>query len=1110
MSNGGGRSGGSGERIRQVVIIASLVALLVVPAGTIAMGLSTASMLAPTPASGTTIAPATNGSGAGPGSNATPVSLCSGAQCGGPETTATAVVPCGASGCGAVNASGLSEVKASPGGYAGDFDPCVTVLTLGSPAHPISGSKSYSTQAGSATLTVTGGVAFWVSLKACATAYVHISWCCISWHHPFGELRISAGVSQIQFTEDYGYELQAGAAVTGSGSFNANDFGDPDLAIDLFDTQIPLLDVLGIPVLTLDINADIALEYSATLSAGASGNWTLLSPAPGSGCSATLGSSWTGSTDSSVQTWTPSGGWTTSTSATHCDSLDLNSFYGSLIGRIGPYLSVGLDLLDGLATLTAWAFLFGQVSLYAGVTDLTTGVVTNLAAPACDPGGGGNHCQWTGPGSCGSQYVVDGLTILPMLYANGFQPSGYLPPSQATGVPWAVACAALGLEVGFNWSLLWSSYSGTFWYLDYIFDALPLAATAVVCNVATPSCTPAFTLTHVAYEPWSWAWDPARLDIYPGSGMVVLTPLLQRSGANYEEMSATWSSPPIELANGSGEKPVPCGYITSGQSLSYANTTSGLLPPLAAATATVSASVEDWVPPANPPNGTICQFHLSLNGLPLQINNAQLSETTFNVLLSFPPPPVAGGTGAPYGGVGPGPYPWSFVESGLPAGETFQVTLNGVPMSLTTDGNSDTLVFSEANGTYSYTTLGVAGYSTAWHGQGHGSGTVHGAAITTMIEFRPSSYLITLNVTGFPNNGTLNATVGGIAHTGVFIGGTAFDLVWGLVPTEVFPNGTYAWSVTPIPGYSASWSGSVTVSGADATVYLVLIPENRIVFQETGLPAGDAWTASIVAPSVQYGAVAHNTTSSLTIPVPIGTFPYTVLGPAGYVVSGSPTGSVTVTGFNVTQTVNVRFVAGKTVSVSFTGTNVPPAAGWCAAIAWTTCTNGRTLSWTNLTPGTYSYSVRPASPYEGYSEAVKVGGRAAAGSGTIAVKANEKVTVRFTQVDYALTITESGLAAGTHWTVSVRGAFNGVNKTESVTSHGTSATFKVPNGSFALSVKTVKGYAESGPSVAVMDGNATTVALVFSSTGTALVPLGEELGPALGLVTVAPALRGSG
>ncbi|HTT16780.1 MAG TPA: hypothetical protein VMH49_05440 [Thermoplasmata archaeon] len=1056
-----------------IVVAVVLTAMMLNPAAAVGSPAKPAGTSSPTPASPS---PATATSPTSGGA----VSLCSASECGGPETTVTATVPCSESGCGSLNASALAEVKGRAGGYFGTFDPCLTVLSIGSESHPQTESTSTSTTSGSATLTVGAGVAFWVSVKACATASVHISWCCISWHHPFGRLMISAGVGQIQLIEDYGFELQATAANTGSGEFNVNDFGDPDLAIDLFDTQVPLLVILGIPVLTLDISADIALEYSATLAAGANGAWTLLSPAPVSGCSATLGSSWTsGSPDSQTQTWTPSGGWTSSSYATHCDSLSLNSFYGSLVGRIGPYISVGVDLLWGLATLTVWAFLFGQVSLYGGGTDLTVGTVTNLAAPACDPGGGGSHCSWIGPGSCGSNYVVDGLTILPMLYANGFQPSQYLPSSQPNGIPWGVVCAALGLEIGFNWSLAWSSYSGTIWYFDFIFLALPLASTAVVCNVATPSCTPAFTFTTVAYEPWSWAWDPARLDIYPGAGMIVLTPILERVGANYEEIPTTWSAPPIELVNNTKQN-TSCGYITSGQSLSYANTTVGLLPPLASPTAVISAQVEDWVPPPNPPNGTVCQFHVGLNGMPLGITGVQLSEVTFNVLLTYPPPPNGGGTGAPYGGGTAGPYAWSFVETGLPAGKTFEVTVNGNPMSLSTDGNADTLTFTEPNGTYAYATTGVAGYSTAWRGQGHGSGTINGAGMTTLIQFRSSSYLITLNVSGYPDNGSLYATVGGIAHNGVFVGGVGFNLIWGLVAGESFPNGTYSWNVTPVSGYRATYAGTVTVSGADVTIYLKLTPINRLNFTETGLPPGAAWTAAVLEPDAPFGAVDHNATATLSVPVPNGSFVYLVEGPSGYVVSGSPTGVVSVSGDNVTDTVSVHFVSGRTISVGFTAKNPPESAGWCAAIVWTSCTGGKSLSWTNLTPGSYPYAVLPASPYEGFTESVKIGGHTAAHSGTVALKANTKVAVTFQQVDYALTIAQSGLAKSTHWSVSLTGALNGVNRTESASGKGPSVTFHVPNGSYVLTFKPVHGYVAPATLTVVVDGNATTVAVTYT------------------------------
>ena len=59
-------------------------------------------------------------------------------------------------------------------------------------------------------------------------------------------------------------------------------------------------------------------------------------------------------------------------------------------------------------------------------------------------------------------------------------------------------------------------------------------------------------------------------------------------------------------------------------------------------------------------------------------------------------------------------------------------------------------------------------------------------------------------------------------------------------------NGTYAGSITAIPGYTTAWTGQAAVYGADA---IVAIGFHRVtygvVFTETGLGFGTPWSVSI-------------------------------------------------------------------------------------------------------------------------------------------------------------------------------------------------------------------------------------------------------------------------
>ena len=84
------------------------------------------------------------------------------------------------------------------------------------------------------------------------------------------------------------------------------------------------------------------------------------------------------------------------------------------------------------------------------------------------------------------------------------------------------------------------------------------------------------------------------------------------------------------------------------------------------------------------------------------------------------------------GGSAPSTYSVTFPQSGLPAGTSWSVTLNGQTLSSTTS----TITFSEPNGTYAYTVGAVNGYTAT---PSSGSVTVNGVSQTVAITFAPSS-----------------------------------------------------------------------------------------------------------------------------------------------------------------------------------------------------------------------------------------------------------------------------------------------------------------------------------------------------------------------------------
>ncbi len=150
-------------------------------------------------------------------------------------------------------------------------------------------------------------------------------------------------------------------------------------------------------------------------------------------------------------------------------------------------------------------------------------------------------------------------------------------------------------------------------------------------------------------------------------------------------------------------------------------------------------------------------------------------------------------------------YPVTFLETGLPSGTLWSVSLDG------TGGGStgSTIAFQAVNGTKAFTVTPIPGF----HAQVYaGSVKVSGLAVTVEIDWQPVTFTVTFIETGFPSlwGWSVGLTLGGpIARNGT-TPSISFDGV---------PNGTYAYAVPSVGVYHpAIAAGSVTVNGADVTV----------------------------------------------------------------------------------------------------------------------------------------------------------------------------------------------------------------------------------------------------------------------------------------------------
>ncbi len=226
-------------------------------------------------------------------------------------------------------------------------------------------------------------------------------------------------------------------------------------------------------------------------------------------------------------------------------------------------------------------------------------------------------------------------------------------------------------------------------------------------------------------------------------------------------------------------------------------------------------------------------------------------------------------------------YSVSFNETGLALGTNWSVLYNGTIHS----SASTTILFSEPNGSYTFSVVRVPQYFAA---PASGFQNVSGGPVVKPIRFNellPSTYPVTFSENGLPSG----------TAWGVGIGNQSLSSSSSSVSTNEL-NGSYQYTVTVPNGFNASpASGSFKVSGAPVFV-LVNFTTPRpppgvyvLTFSESGLPNGTVWQVSIASTTVS------SATSEVQFSERNGTYPFTVGEEIGYNATPS-VGNATVNG----------------------------------------------------------------------------------------------------------------------------------------------------------------------------------------------------------------------
>ncbi|MGC9145775.1 MAG: InlB B-repeat-containing protein, partial [Nitrososphaeria archaeon] len=313
-------------------------------------------------------------------------------------------------------------------------------------------------------------------------------------------------------------------------------------------------------------------------------------------------------------------------------------------------------------------------------------------------------------------------------------------------------------------------------------------------------------------------------------------------------------------------------------------------------------------------------------------------------------------------------YSVKFVESGLPVGTEWSVTLDG----MTKTSNTDAITFQVPNGKYNYgAESSVSGGSGIRYLALNASGavTVNGSNLSVAVPYQTQYYLTMVVI---PSN------------AGNILPGSGWHNAGASVNISATANNGYRfykWVGTGSGSYSGTENpATVTVNGP-VTEVASFEELYQVAFTESGLPIGAQWTVAL------NGTTKSSNASAITFDVPAGTYAFSVGPVSGYSVLPS-SGTLTVNS-NISQ----KITFSQLKAVTFTETGLPAGASWSVTLNGVTKTSTNSTITFMIPPGNYTYTISYPSGY-----------KASQSTGTVSVSASSvqaPVAVTYTAVTTA-------------------------------------------------------------------------------------------------------------
>ena len=281
----------------------------------------------------------------------------------------------------------------------------------------------------------------------------------------------------------------------------------------------------------------------------------------------------------------------------------------------------------------------------------------------------------------------------------------------------------------------------------------------------------------------------------------------------------------------------------------------------------------------------------------------------------------------------------NFTESGLASGTNWSVLVGSTEYS----SSGSYLALNELNGTYSYSVLGIPGYSVT---PLSGSITVNGGNVSVPLAYSSTgrTFAVTFSESNLPSGSLWSIILNG-KTTSINSASTSYSLT----------NGTYTFKIPNVGSwYAIPSSGTITVNGKSVTQNITFKYGYLVTFNAVNLAKDVYWSI------VYNGTTNSSTTNSITFFIANGSYKFSVSISANWIATPS-SGYLNISGNAVSLSISFTEVFYR---ITFQETGLP------ANTLWTVTVNGQIYQTTNGTVilsehnGTFNFVAATISGYK--------------------------------------------------------------------------------------------------------------------------------------------------